>query len=67
MFIRIKKSGNHQYLQIVNNVRKWNGVKQTVIGNLGRLDAYKKNTHLLELAESCKAINMKINHLPKKH
>jgi len=38
MFVRIKKSGTYQYLQIVENFREGNSVRQRVIGTLGRLE-----------------------------
>jgi transposase len=38
MFARVKKSGNNQYLQIVENRREKGKVAQRVIATLGRLD-----------------------------
>ena len=38
MFIRIKTSGNYQYLQIVKNIREGTKVKQHILGTLGRID-----------------------------
>jgi transposase len=38
MFARIKKSGAHQYLQIVENRRDNGKISQRVIGTVGRLD-----------------------------
>ncbi len=38
MFVRIKTSGNYQYLQIVKNVREGTKVKQHILGTLGRID-----------------------------
>ena len=38
MFIRIKKSGPRQYLQIVENRWEKSGSRQHVIATLGRLD-----------------------------
>jgi transposase len=38
MFVRVKTSGNHQYLQIVKNVREGAKVKQLILGTLGRTD-----------------------------
>ncbi len=60
MFVRIKKSGNHKYLQIVHNVRNWGKVKQMVIANLGRLDKYTEDLHLLDIAQSFKDLHKKI-------
>lgn len=38
MFVRVKTSGNNQYLQIVKNVREGTKVKQYILGTLGRTD-----------------------------
>jgi len=38
MFVRVKKSGNYQYLQIVHNQRSGDQVRQRVLGTLGRLE-----------------------------
>jgi hypothetical protein len=38
MFARVKKSGNHQYLQIVENRKEKGKVKQRVIATVGRMD-----------------------------
>jgi len=38
MFARVKKSGKHQYLQIVENRKEKGKVKQRVISTIGRLD-----------------------------
>ena len=38
MFVRIKKSGKYQYLQIVENRKEKGKVKQRVITTIGRLD-----------------------------
>ena len=38
MFARIKKSGKHQYLQIVENRRDGKKTVQRVIATLGRMD-----------------------------
>ena len=38
MFARVKKSGTHQYLQLVENRRENGKVAQRVIATLGRLD-----------------------------
>ena len=40
MFVRTKKSGAYQYLQIVENERIDGKVRQRVIVTLGRLDRY---------------------------
>ena len=38
MFARIKKSGRHQYLQIVENHKEGKKVRQRVIATIGRMD-----------------------------
>ena len=38
MFFRLKPAGKYKYLQIVENHREGNKVKQTVIATTGRLD-----------------------------
>ena len=38
MFVRVKRSGPHEYLQIVQNRREGKRVRQTVVATLGRLD-----------------------------
>ena len=35
MFVRVKKVGNYQYLQIAENRREGKRVKQTIIATLG--------------------------------
>lgn len=52
MFARIKKSGNHQYLQIVEN-KKVNGkVVQRVISTVGRLDRLQEKGDVETLVRS---------------
>jgi transposase len=38
MFLRIKKSSGHEYLQIVENKREGKRTRQRVIGTIGRMD-----------------------------
>ena len=38
MFVRVKRSGPHECLQIVQNRREGKRVRQTVVATLGRLD-----------------------------
>lgn len=64
MFVRIKKSGKYQYLQIVKNSREWSQVKQTVIANLGRLDKYREGITLLEIGQSLIALYEKLRAKP---
>jgi hypothetical protein len=53
MFVRMKKSGTYQYLQIVHNERVNGRVKQHVIATLGRLDVLQKTGQLDALLASC--------------
>jgi hypothetical protein len=54
MFVRIKRSGNYEYLQIVHNQRTAAGeVKQHVIATLGRLDLLRQTGQLDALLASC--------------
>jgi transposase len=52
MFARIKKSGKHQYVQVVHNERIQGKVRQRVIATLGRLDVLKETGQLDQLVES---------------
>ncbi len=38
MFIRVKRNGGHEYLQLVESYRDEGKVRQRVIGTLGRRD-----------------------------
>ena len=53
MFVRLKKSGTYQYLQIVHNERVDGRVQQHVIATLGRLDVLQKTGQLDGLLTSC--------------
>jgi hypothetical protein len=53
MFVRSKKSGAYQYLQIVHNERVDGRVQQRVIATLGRLDVLQKTGQLDGLLASC--------------
>ena len=52
MFIRIKKNGPHEYLQLVTGQRIEGKVRQTVIGTLGRKDLLERSGGLDGLAAS---------------
>lgn len=60
MFVRIKRSGPRQYLQVVENYREGRKVRQRVIMNLGRLDILRArgmlDLILTSLAEYSKEI-----------
>ena len=60
MFARIKKSGNNQYLQIVEN--RWEGNKsvQRVIATLGRLDQMQAKGEIDNLVRSLSRFSEKI-------
>ena len=52
MFIRVKKNGRHQYLQLVSTHRVDGQVRQRVIGTLGRRDLLEKSDALEGLTAS---------------
>jgi len=53
MFVRAKKSGRYEYLQVVRNMRVEDHVRQEVIATLGRLDVLQKTGELDALLSSC--------------
>jgi transposase len=52
MFARVKKSGNNQYLQIVENRREKGKVVQRVIATLGRMDQMAEKGEVESLVRS---------------
>ena len=52
MFARVKKSGNYQYLQIVENRKEDGKVKQRVITTLGRMDQLQEQGRVEALIRS---------------
>jgi hypothetical protein len=52
MFLRSKKSGRHEYLQLVHNTRVEGRVRQQVLGTLGRLDRLRESGQLDALIAS---------------
>lgn len=50
MFIKITKSGNHRYAQLVESYRKDGNTKHRVLLNLGRLDQIENNPSFQNLA-----------------
>jgi transposase len=52
MFVRRKKSGGHEYLQIVHNERVDGKVRQRTVATLGRLDRLREDGVLDSLAAS---------------
>ena len=60
MFARVKKSGNHHYLQIVEN-HKLNGkVVQRVIATIGRMDQLKEKDRIETLIHSLSRFSEKV-------
>lgn len=53
MFVRAKKSGKYEYLQIVHNEKVAGHVKQNVIATIGRLDVLKATGKIDALIASC--------------
>jgi len=53
MFVRAKKSGRYEYLQVVQNERVDGRVRQQVVATLGRLDQLQEQGHLDALLSSC--------------
>jgi len=53
MFVRAKKSGKYDYLQVVHNERINGQVKQNIIATLGRLDVLRATGRIDALIASC--------------
>jgi len=53
MFVRAKKSGKYQYLQLVQNQRVDGHVRQQVLATLGRLDVLQATGQIDALVSSC--------------
>ena len=66
MFVRIKKSGHYEYLQIVQSERQWGQSKQKMIASLGRLDQNEEGMALNELGHSLLAMYKEIRERKKK-
>ena len=52
MFARVKKSGKHQYLQLVENRKEEGKVKQRVIATIGRMDQLEEKGRIETLIRS---------------
>jgi len=52
MFVRIKKSGKYQYLQLVENKKVKGKVKQRVIATIGRLDKLQEKNEIENIVQS---------------
>lgn len=53
MFVRAKKSGAYEYLQLVHNERVNGKVRQQVLATLGRLDVLQRTGQIDALVASC--------------
>ncbi len=53
MFVRAKKSGRYEYLQVVQNERVDGRVRQRVIATLGRVDQLQEEGQIDALLSSC--------------
>ena len=53
MFVRAKRSGRYEYLQVVQNERVDGRVRQRVIATLGRVDQLQDEGHIDALLSSC--------------
>ena|GEM_PF-1040153 len=53
MFVRAKKSGRYEYLQVVQNERVDGRVCQRVIATVGRVDQLQKEGHIDAILSSC--------------
>lgn len=53
MFVRAKKSGQYEYLQVIHNERVNGRVRQRVIATLGRLDKLREAGQIDALIQSC--------------
>ena len=53
MFVRAKKSGAYEYLQLVHNERVDGKVRQQVLATLGRLDVLQQTGQIDALVASC--------------
>ncbi len=61
MFVRSKKSGAYEYLQIVENQRIDGQVRQRVIATLGRLDVLQASGKIDALLSSCARFAEKVS------
>ena len=61
MFVRAKKSGDYQYLQIVENQRIDGKVRQQVVATLGRLDVLQATGKIDAILSSCARFAQKVS------
>jgi hypothetical protein len=52
MFVRVKKTDNHSYVQIVENHREGTTVKQRVVATIGQYEELSSSGKLDDLARS---------------
>ena len=52
MFLRVKKTTNHSYLQIVESYREAGRVRQRVIGTIGRMEELEARGQVDQLLRS---------------
>jgi len=60
MFVRAKRSGRYEYLQVVHNQRLDGRVRQRVVATLGRLDQLQEEGHIDALLSSCSRFAQKV-------
>ena len=60
MFFRAKRSGGHDYLQVVRNERTDGRVRQQVVASLGRVDELEASGQLARLTESLARLSEEI-------
>jgi transposase len=60
MFARVKKSGQYQYLQIVQNHREGSKTKQRVIATIGRMDQIQEKGEIENLVRSLSRFSEKV-------
>jgi len=60
MFVRIKKSGKYQYLQLVENKKVKGKVKQRVIATVGRLDKLQEKNEIENIVQSLAKFSEKV-------
>jgi len=60
MFVRAKRSGRYEYLQVVHNQRLEGRVRQRVVATLGRLDQLQEEGHIDALLSSCSRFAQKV-------
>ena len=60
MFARIKKSGQYEYLQIVQNRREGTKTIQRVVATIGRMDELRKKDEIENLVRSLSRFSEKV-------